>query len=184
MPKIQPKAVSNSSPLIYLAKVNRLDLLKNLYKQIWIPETVINETVTQGKILKITDASLIEEAVGKWILVEKIKPETDLRYAFLDGNDKIGLGEKQALKLCRQLKANVFIADDKEARRVAKLLRITTIGTCGILLQARKKGLTSNHEARQILNDLVQAKFRIETTLYRQILDELGKAETPKRATR
>jgi predicted nucleic acid-binding protein len=69
--RIQPKVVSNSSPLIYLTKISRLDLIQNAYGKVWIPEAVFKEAVTQGKILKITDASIIEEAVGRWILKEK-----------------------------------------------------------------------------------------------------------------
>lgn len=176
--RIQPKVVSNSSPLIYLAKIGRLNLIKNVYGKIWIPEAVFHETVTQGKILKITDASIIEEAVGKWILKEKISSETDSKYAFLNENNKIGLGEKQALRLCKQLNADIFIADDKEARRVSRILKIKSIGTCGILVQAHRKGLISTNEAEQILDDLIKAKFRIDPTVYRSIIKKLRKTKT------
>lgn len=176
--RIQPKVASNSSPLIYLAKIGRLNLIKNVYGQIWIPEAVFNEAVTQGKILKITDASIIEEAVDKWILKERISPETDLKYALLDDNNKIGQGEKQALKLCKQLNADIFIVDDKEARRVSRILKIKPIGTCGVLVQAHKKGLISTNEAQQILDDLIEAKFRIDPTVYRSIIKELRKTKT------
>ena len=178
MNRIQPKIVSNSSPLIYLAKITRLNLIKNVYGQIWIPEAVFNETVTQGKTLRITDASIIEEAIGKWILKEKISSETDLKYAFLDENNKIGLGEKQALKLCKQLNADTFIVDDKEARRVSRILKIKPIGTCGILFQAHKKGLISTNEAQQILDNLIKVKFRIDPSVYSSIIKELRKTKT------
>lgn len=178
--RIQPKVVSNSSPLIYLAKIGRLNLIKNVYGKIWIPEAVFNEAVTQGKILKITDASIIEEAVGKWILKERIKAETDLKYAFLDENDKIGLGEKQALKLCKQLNADIFIVDDKEARRVSRILKINPIGTCGILVQAHRKGLISINEAQEILDNLIKVKFRIDSIVYSSITKQLRKTKLPK----
>ena len=178
--RIQPKVVSNSSPLIYLAKISRLNLVKNVYGKVWIPAAVFNEAVTQGKILKITDASIIEEAVGRWILKERIKAETDLKYSFLDENDKIGLGEKQALKLCKQLNADIFIVDDKEARRVSRILRIKPIGTCGILVQAHRKGLISINEAQEILDNLIKAQFRIDSIVYRAIIKELRRTKSPK----
>jgi len=176
--RIQQKVASNSSPLIYLAKIGRLNLIKNVYGQIWIPEAVFNEAVTQGKTLKITDASIIEEAVDKWILKERISPETDLKYAFLDENNKIGQGEKQALKLCKQLNADILIVDDKEARRVSRILKIKPIGTCGVLVQAHRKGSISTNEAQQILDDLIKAKFRIDPTVYYSIIKELRKTKT------
>ncbi len=171
--RIQPKVVSNSSPLIYLAKVSRLNLLKKVYGKVWIPEAVFDEAITQGKILKITDAAILEEAVGRWIFKERIKPETDSKYAFLDENDRIGQGEKQALRLCKQLNADIFIVDDKEARRVARILKIRPMGTCGILILAFRKGLISATEVEQILDDLIEAKFRIDSTVYRLVIKEL-----------
>ena len=178
MDRIQQKVVSNSSPLIYLAKIGRLNLIKNVYDQIRIPEAVFNETVTQGKILKIIDASIIEEAIGKWILKERVNSETDSKYTFLDENNRIGLGEKQALKLCKQLDADIFIVDDKAARRVSRILKIKPIGTCGILVQAHRKGLISTNEAEQVLDDLIKAKFRVDSTVYRLIVKELRKTKT------
>ena len=43
-----PIVVSNAGPLIALAKLNRLDLLAELYGEVQIPRAVYNETVTQG----------------------------------------------------------------------------------------------------------------------------------------
>jgi hypothetical protein len=56
--------VSDSTPLIYLAKIGRLDVIKNVFGEILIPEAVFCEAVTQGKALNMSDASIIEMAVG------------------------------------------------------------------------------------------------------------------------
>ena len=174
MADIQLTVVCNSSPLIYLAKVGRLNLIKDVYGRVWIPEAVFKEAVTQGKILGIIDASIIEEAVGRWILKERIKPEIDSKYRFLDENERIGLGEKQALKLCKQLNADIFIVDDREARRASRILKVKPIGTCGILINARKQGLISTKEAEQTLDDLVKAGFRIDPVVYRMVIRKLS----------
>jgi len=169
-PKI---VVSNSTPLIYLAKIGRLELFKKVYEKIHIPEAVFKEAVTQGKALNRSDASIIEKAVGNWIVKEQVKPEVDTEFQFLDTNIRLGSGEKEALKLCKQLNAEYFIVDDKEARRVARILDIRPIGTCGALVQAYRQDSITNREALQILDELVKAGFRISPTLYRRILDEL-----------
>jgi len=134
---------------------------------------VFDEAITQGKILKITDAAILEEIVGRWIFKERIKPETNSKYAFLDENDRIGQGEKQALRLCKQLNADIFIVDDKEAGRVARIFIIRPIVTCGILILAFRKDLISADEVEQILDDLTRAKFRIDLTVYRSVIKEL-----------
>jgi len=166
-------AVSDSTPLIYLAKIGRLDLIRDVFQEIYIPEAVYDEVVTRGKALNIPDASIVENAVGTWIIEERIEPETDAVLRFLDTNARLGAGEKEALKLCRQLDATHLIADDREARRVARILNITPIGTCGIAVQAFRQGAISKREALRTIDDLVKAGFRISPTVYRRILDEL-----------
>ncbi len=167
-------AVSDSTPLIYLAKIGRLDIIREVFPEIHIPEAVYDEAVTQGKALNIPDASIIEKAVGTWIIKERVEPEVEAEYSFLDTNTRLGLGEKEALKLCKQLDAAYFIADDREARRVSRILNIKPIGTCGTIVQAFRQDSITKREALQIIDDLVKAGLRISSTVYRRILDELG----------
>ncbi len=166
-------AVSDSTPLIYLAKIGRLDIIRDVFQKIYVPEAVIDEAVTQGKALNMSDASIIEKAVGTWIIKERVEPEVDAEYSFLDNNTRLGNGEKEALKLCKQLDAAYFIADDREARRVSSILNIKPIGTCGTVVQAYRQGSITKKEALRVIDDLVKVGFRISSTLYRKILDEL-----------
>lgn len=170
----QGAIVSDSTPLIYLAKIGRLNLLRGVFEKIYIPEAVFNEAVTQGKELNMSDAFIIEKAVGIWIIKEQVEPKVDAEFRFLDTNTKLGSGEKEALKLCKQLNAVYFIADDREARRVSRILNIKPIGTCGILVQVFRQASITEGEALQILDDLVKVGFRISSAVYRRILDELG----------
>ena len=170
----QVVVVSDSTPLIYLAKIGRLNLLRGVFEKIYIPEAVFNEAVTQGKELNMSDAFIIEKAVGIWIIKELVEPKVDAEFRFLDTNTKLGSGEKEALKLCKQLNAVYFIADDREARSVSRILNIKPIGTCGILIQTFRQASITEGEALQILDDLVKVGFRISSAVYRRILDELG----------
>lgn len=170
----QGAVVSDSTPLIYLAKIGRLNLLRGVFEKIYISEAVFNEAVTQGKELNMSDAFIIEKAVGIWIIKEQVEPKVDAEFRFLDTNTKLGSGEKEALKLCKQLNAVYFIADDREARRVSRILNIKPIGTCGILVQTFRQASITEGEALQILDDLVKVGFRISSAVYRRILDELG----------
>jgi predicted nucleic acid-binding protein len=170
----QVVVVSDSTPLIYLAKIGRLNLLRGVFEKIYVPEAVFNEAVTQGKELNMSDAFIIEKAVGIWIIKELVDPKVDAEFRFLDTNTKLGSGEKEALKLCKQLNAVYFIADDREARSVSRILNIKPIGTCGILIQTFRQASITEGEALQILDDLVKVGFRISSAVYRRILDELG----------
>ncbi|MFH2109769.1 MAG: hypothetical protein ABIJ47_00760, partial [Candidatus Bathyarchaeota archaeon] len=77
MTDVRGPAVSDSTPLIYLAKIGRLDILKGVFKSIYVPEAVFDEAVTQGKAHNIVDAFIIEKAVGDWIIKERVKPEIE-----------------------------------------------------------------------------------------------------------
>jgi uncharacterized protein len=165
------KAVSDSTPLILLAKIGRLELLKTLFNNIYIPEAVTNEVITKGKTLNQPDAYIIEKATKTWIHETPVNNETNTEYSYLDTNTRLDEGEKQALKLCKQLNALYFIADDKEARKVAKILNIKPIGTLGITIQALKIGAITQKEAENIVDDLIAIGLRIDTTLYKKILE-------------
>ncbi|MBO3839811.1 MAG: DUF3368 domain-containing protein [Thermoproteota archaeon] len=173
MNELRKIVVSNSTPLIYLSKVGRLNIIKDVFGKIFIPEAVFNEAVVQGKMLKISDAFIIEKAVGDWILREQVKPEISAEFSFLDTNTKLGPGEKEALKLCKQLNAEFFIVDDREARRVSKILRITPVGTFGVIIQAFRQNSITKNEALKTLDDLIKAGLRIDSTLYRMMIEKL-----------
>jgi predicted nucleic acid-binding protein len=171
---MDPKAVSNSTSLIYLAKVNKLELMRELFRQVYIPDSVYHEVVTRGKELKIPDAAIIEKTVNDCVIREKVREKIYNEYAFLTTNLRLGLGEKEALLLCKQLEADFLLADDKEARRIAKMLNIKPVGTCGIIIAAYKRGIIDRKTAVDIINELVKAGLRISTQLYQRILHELG----------
>lgn len=173
MTDVRGPAVSDSTPLIYLAKIGGLSLLKGVFKSIYVPEAVFDEAVTQGKALNMIDAFIIEKAVGDWIIRERVEPEVDAEYRFIDTNTRLGTGEKEALKLCKQLGALYFIADDREARRVSRILNIKPVGTLGVLVEAYRQGLIAKAEALQILEALMKTGFRMSVSVYRRVLDEM-----------
>jgi len=166
-------AVSNSTPLIYLAKVGRLNIVRDVFGKVFIPEAVFNEAVVQGKMLKMSDAFIIEKAVGSWILRGQVKPEISAEYSFLDTNIKLGVGEREALKLCKQLNAEYVIVDDREARRASRILGITPVGTFGVIIQAFRQNLVTRKEALKTVDDLIKAGFRVDSALYRMVLEKL-----------
>lgn len=165
------KTVSDSTPLILLATIGRLPLLKTLFNNIYIPKAVYNEVVTQGITLHLPDAYIVEKAARTWIHETQVTPEINAEYSYLESNTRLDEGEKQALKLCKQLTATSFIADDKEARKVAKMLSIKPVGTHGAVIQALKLGFITKRETKAIVDDLINSGLRIDIALYKKILD-------------
>jgi predicted nucleic acid-binding protein len=121
--------VPDAGPLIYLAGAGQLELLPALYSQVVVPRIVFDEIVVAGAGL--TGAREVEGA--NWLQVQEVPVEPSL-LATLDR------GEAAAIPLAERLGATL-LADDGRAREVARERSLVVIGTLGVLLVAKKKGL-------------------------------------------
>lgn len=143
--------VSNSSCLIVLEKLGKLEFLERLYTKITIPKAVKDE-VFKGK------------TVPDWIEVSKIKQPIAPR--ILEKN--LGYGESEAIGLSLELNAALLIIDDLAARKVAKELGIKITGVIGIVLEAKKKRLIQ--KIKDVLDEMLRLDFRISKTVYDEAL--------------
>ncbi|HAS17965.1 MAG TPA: DUF3368 domain-containing protein [Nitrospiraceae bacterium] len=139
--------VSNSSCLIVLDKLGKLELLERLYTKITIPKAVKDE-VFKGK------------SIPGWIGVVNIKQPIAPR--ILERN--LGYGESEAISLSLELNTDLLIVDDLAARKVAVELGINITGVIGILLEAKKKGLVQN--LKYYLDKMQKHDFRISKAAY------------------
>jgi predicted nucleic acid-binding protein len=139
------KAVSNSSPLIAFSAIDRLDLLNSFFKDgILIPSAVWDEVVEKGG--NRPGSTAISSA--KWIKVIKIRNEgmAAVLRAQLDS------GEAESIVLAIETKPDVLILDERDARRAAKQLGLSVIGTLGILVEAKRRGEINS--LRSMIDDL------------------------------
>jgi len=125
--------VSNSSPLIALAKIGKLYILKKLFGEIIIPKAVWNEVVVKGK--GKPGAEEVEKA--EWIKVEEVRDR--LSVEVLKG--EIEIGEAEAIVLAKELNADLLIMDEKIPRIIAESIGLKVIGSLAILYIAKKRGL-------------------------------------------
>jgi predicted nucleic acid-binding protein len=162
-----PSVVSNSTPLIYLAKIGRLDLLRELFGEVLVPKEVYAEVVLKGKSLGLKDAYVVEAAVVQgWIKVVAADP--------VEMPIELDKGEQEALSLAKQLKTTVLI-DEVSARSAARLLDLTPRGTIFVLLLALKEKRIILEDFMQALNELIDAGFRLKEEVYVQAIKEATK---------
>ncbi len=147
--------VSNSSPLIALQQIDRVDLLQALFDTLLVPPAVARETAPTVTLPSwITERPLMQ-SVGARIL-----------------NSSLGLGESEAISLALEIGAQWIILDDRPARRLAQSLGLPVIGTLGVLLAAKRRGLLE--ALRPQLDGLIKFGFFIAPDLYEQILIDAG----------
>ncbi|MAC96684.1 MAG: DUF3368 domain-containing protein [Flavobacteriales bacterium] len=137
MPKI---IVSDTSCLILLQKLNKLSLLKVLFKEVTVTKTIEKE---------------FGDSLPDFF---KIKEPKDKNYqrileSFLDA------GEASAIALALEYNDSLIILDDQKARSEAIQLKLNITGTIGILLLALEKGLIESQD--DIIEGIMQTNFRV-----------------------
>jgi predicted nucleic acid-binding protein len=122
--------IADASALIALASCDSLAVLDALFGTVVVPEAVYFE-VAAG------DRPQSERL--RTYLTGKVRAVDMQRYVYLDAF--ADAGETQAMLLYKEVAADYLLIDDKRGRKVAKINQIKTIGSLGVLLQAKRAGL-------------------------------------------
>jgi predicted nucleic acid-binding protein len=166
--------VSNATPLIYLAKIGRLGLLKDLYSRVYISAEVKKEVVDKGKDLGESDALIIEKNIDDgWIEVYSVRADIDIPV-------RIDKGERTTLALAKKRKIPLVLIDDSAGRAAAELLGLNVRGTLYILLQSLKKKEFDYDTFLDILEKLIDNGFRLREEIYIRVLKEARKITSNK----
>lgn len=145
---------SNTTPLIGLAKIGRLKLLKEPYGTVIMPPFVKEECIDKGKVIGAPDAYEIEKAVQDgWIKTATLERKWKTRVNNLMQRAPIGQGEAEAIVIAREKKLSVIL-DEADARAVARSLKIDHFGTAMVPYEAFVRGRISYDELVTILTDL------------------------------
>lgn len=158
--------VCNSSPIISLATIEKLDLLESVFKEIHIPVAVYDEVVVQGE----NKPGVQPVIQADWITTVPVKDKDVV--AVLRATYHLGIGEAEAIVLAEQLQADWLLLDDLAARNAGEQRALRFIGTLGILLLAKDLGLLTN--IREVLEELVVSGFHVSDSLYQRILARSG----------
>lgn len=153
------KVVANSSPLVHLSAVDRLGILKALFKEIIIPRQVYDEVVIAGK----GKPGSKEVKKSKWIKVCDVSDP----FALSAYRSRLGAGEAACIVLALEINADLVILDDKSARLEAELQGLQLTGTIGVLLAAAQKGLI---DFQNVLLSLVNSGFYLSNHEYSRII--------------
>ena len=147
------KVVSNSSPLIVLTKINRIDLLKHLFTSIYISEEVYREVYEIKK-----------ECCPQWIKIAKVKDRmaVDALYAVVDK------GEAETIILAKEMNIKQVIMDDRKGVNLAKKMGLEPLRTTTIIGIAYKNGLLA--DIRKELLNLREKGYRITDYYIEEII--------------
>lgn len=121
--------VSDASPIFSLAVIGKLELLTQLFSKVFIAQAVWEE-ITRD-----------ETTFGYQLIVDFFENRVKKITGFNELTFVMDHGESESVMLYKELEADYLLIDDKKARKLAENLGIQCIGTLGVLLLAKERGL-------------------------------------------
>jgi len=166
--------VLNASPLIYLGKKRRIDLMKVMFEKILIPPEVEEEIM---KLNESPEAIQLKDAIQEgWIVVER--PSENKARQITKLFPEIDEGEAAVIALALEQQEKNVIIDDAEARIAAEYFKLKVHGTLYVILEAYKRNiLKSKAEVKSIVNNMLRRGFYLSTEVYARFLFLLDKLE-------
>lgn len=164
--------VFDATPLIYLAKVDRLALVEHLEESCVIPERVYEEVVATGLEASYPDARRIERRVDTDCF-EIVSMEATPLYSRLRTNDDLSDADVSVLARA-DAHDGVAVMDETHGRDVAAAGGVTTRGTAFLVLKLTKRGTISGDDARTIIDSMIDEGWYCAPDVYTRIVRRLA----------
>ncbi len=165
MTKISPmRVVSDADVIIHLSKLEKLSLLQSLYNEVAVPEYVKSEIL-------IKEDAAIQRAFNSFLKVFAI---SKTKAAVIAKEHNIHIGEAHVKLLGEELKATLFLSNERKVRKAAKEEGFTVVGTIGIILKAVKNELIDMPEAISLLEKMKAQDFRIHPDILQKAMNSIS----------
>ena len=122
--------VSDTTPLISLLKINRLELLERLFGDVMIPTALFDELTVDKRFR--TEADQIRQK--SFIVVKPVNNQESA--SVLKRATGLDQGESEAIVLTDELEADLLLMDEAKERSVSAQMGLKIMGTIGILMAA------------------------------------------------
>jgi len=152
--------VSDTTPIISLLRVNRLDLLEKLFGKVIIPQMVHTELTLNP--LHQKEMETIESC--QFLEVRPVHNQQAVKILMRATN--LDIGESEAIVLTEEMSAQTILIDEKKGRRIAESMGLEIMGTVGILINAYHERFVSQHEAINCLDTMRLMGIRISDSIY------------------
>lgn len=163
--------IFDATPLIYLAKVDRLELVQHLDESCVIPELVYEEVVDTGLEEGYPDARRIERSVDNGPF-DVVSVTTTPLLSRLQTNDNLS-GADAAVLAHADKCGGVAVMDETYGRDVAATEGIPTRGTAYLVLKLAKRGAIDAEEARGVIDAMIDEGWYCAPDVYTRIVQKL-----------
>lgn len=155
--------IADTGVIISLVHIGKLDLIEKIFGEYFIAKAVWIELKNYDN--PHFDRSILPE------LKSKVKKITSKNYLAM----VMDYGEAESSILYEELNADYLLIDDNKARKIAESLNINCIGTLGLLLKAKEKGLVT--EFKSLFEEFIKVGRYFSINLLNNILTQIGEEE-------
>jgi predicted nucleic acid-binding protein len=159
--------VSDTSPLLNLAIIDRLDLLRAFYAPLAVPEAVVQELRLETDL---PGSAVLRSALERdWLHLRSVQ----CRFTRRISDERLHAGERAAVAFALQQNVLHVSMDEREGRQTARRYGLRVTGVLGVLLRAKAEGRVGNVES--LLKNLrEEADFWISDALWKDVLRRAG----------
>ena len=162
-----PDAICNTSPLLYLYRIEVVSWLPRLFSEVWTPNSVVRE-LQEGQQ---RGYDVLDPGEYKWLQV--VDPRSiPSEWLTLD----LGVGELATMALALENPHRVVLLDDGLARRIAEAAGLQVWGTLRVLLEAKSLGLTESVEP--LIDRLVKMGMWVSYDVRQRVLALAGEKKS------
>ena len=151
--------IADSSALVALSIVDKLDVLEKLFGEVYIPRAVYEEVSQENKAESHKLTVYCQDRV--------LDIESSANF-----NITLGKGESEAIVLYREQDADFLLCDDKKAKKFAQSFGLKVIGSLGILLKAKEAKFIS--EITPLIDLLRESRVFIDDKTFDLVLGMAG----------
>lgn len=144
--------IADTSCLILYAKIDQLGMLKATFPTLMVTKEVAAEF---GEM-------------PAWINVRQVANTSQ----YFDLARDLGKGEASSITLALEHDDSLLIIDEKKGRKVASEMKVEIIGSLGVLLKAKEKGVIRS--VSEIMAQIDQTNFRISPMIREKVLEQAG----------
>lgn len=164
--------VSDAGPLIHLAQINKLHLLKELFGEVLIIPRVKSEAVDKGIKLGHADALIVKKAVKEgWITIKEVSKKMASTAKRLAEAENLSLSDAETLLLAKEREVEVVLIDEKALSHLAKMYGLKVWNTWTILLEALSRRFIEMSDIKFAINELGKRRHKLKPEQATEILE-------------
>ncbi|CAA6805875.1 MAG: Nucleic acid-binding protein [uncultured Sulfurovum sp.] len=149
--------VSNATPIISLASIDKIDILKHFFDRVYIAQAVYDE-------IKSKRAFGYQEIDDDFFQIEHIKDDFSQNILLND----LDLGEAQTIVLAKEMGADIVLIDETIGYNIAKSQELNVKRTLSFLIASKKRGYID--EVKPLLDEMIDKGRWISRKVYRDVL--------------